>query len=354
MSKSLAAEIALTSQSNPLALKRWRTSTAPNLQGEFTMNQERRALPGARSTTPVAAESETPCSAESRDVVLDLIDESELFRLRCTPYQGIEALADSILRSGQSTPLFVRPKEGRFELISGYRRRAALKLIHARVAYCRIYRDITDEAAYDLAIGENQDRDNLTDIERADICQRLKLEGKTAEQIARRMRWTNDRNVFLHIRVAKEASPALRSEIHARRVSFTLAVTLVEERVRELGEETEREILDSIIEGAMSVREARVYVARMRRTRSGSNLRRARSAPERSFLRELEGGAFTITARIDPSDPAALDANLNALALALKRGRELKRKSQSTECEQPKAEVKSASTGPHAAKADRS
>jgi ParB-like chromosome segregation protein Spo0J len=325
----------------------------PPFQGAIKMNPERRPLPQGRSATAVSAEPESSCSAETRDVALDLIDESDLFRLRCPPYPGIEALADSILRSGQSTPLFLRPRESRFELISGYRRLSALKLIRARAAYCRIYRDISDEAAYDLAIGENQDRDNLTDIERADICLRLKLEGKTAEQIARRMRWTNDRNVFLHVRVAKEASPAIRSELQARRVSFTLSVMLVEEKIRELGEDAEREILDSIIEGAMSVREARTYVARTRRARSSSTHSRT-AHPETTFLRELQGGAFTITARIDPSDPAALDAGLKALALALKRGRELKRRNLPPDVEQPDAEAKRAPERARITKENRS
>lgn len=160
------------------------------------------------------------CDGETQDLALELIDESDLLRLRLPPYPSIEELADKIRRFGQTTPLFVRPKGDGYELISGYRRRAALELIGATTAYCRVYRELSDSDAYDLAISENQDRGSLTDLERAEICVRLQREGKTSPQIATRTGWTGERQVYNHLRLARDGSKEIRATLQAGRIGF--------------------------------------------------------------------------------------------------------------------------------------
>jgi ParB-like chromosome segregation protein Spo0J len=68
-----------------------------------------------------------PQDASTKEVSLSLIRESDRLRLRQPPYPRIEELAAQIKEHGQTTPMFVRPLHGLYELISGYRRRAALE-----------------------------------------------------------------------------------------------------------------------------------------------------------------------------------------------------------------------------------
>src|SRR5687768_10892157 len=94
-------------------------------------------------------------NVEIKEVLLSLIQESDRLRLRQRPYAGVDELAADIRARGQTTPLFVMPLgDGCYELISGYRRRAALELLKAQTALVRIYRRLDSEQAYDLAISE--------------------------------------------------------------------------------------------------------------------------------------------------------------------------------------------------------
>ena len=71
----------------------------------------------------------TSTESETLRVPLSQIKESDRLRLRRPPYDGIDDLAEKIKRDGQSTAMFVRQlKPAEFELISGYRRKAALEL----------------------------------------------------------------------------------------------------------------------------------------------------------------------------------------------------------------------------------
>jgi ParB family transcriptional regulator, chromosome partitioning protein len=296
------------------------------------MNNEK---PQPNSTAPTLRKQVPPflpergaaSAVEIQHIPLDLIEESDRFRLRQPPYPDIAELGEELKRFGQTTPLFVRPKEDGYELISGYRRRAALELIELSTAICRIYRNLSDAEAYDLAISENQDRSSLTDLERAQICARLQREGRTAEQIAVRMGWTHERQVYNHLRLAKDASPALCTAVQGRRLSFTVALALIEAKSAALGESLERDIIETVIENDMTVREVRAHVNRVRKAAPDQQSGDADAkGATKSYLREYKSGAFTINARLDPNAPSDVEEIIAALELALKRSRQVKRK----------------------------
>ncbi len=72
------------------------------------------------------------------------------------PLRGISRLAANISRFGQLTPVVVRENgEGRFELITGYRRMAALKEASATHVLCRVVTDLDDATAAALRTVEN-------------------------------------------------------------------------------------------------------------------------------------------------------------------------------------------------------
>ena len=149
-----------------------------------------------------------------RQVPLTDIQESDRLRLRHRPYPGIEDFAQQIRIHGQTTSLFERHETPHvFTLTSGYRRKAALGTLRTATALVRIFK-LDDEAAYDLALSENQHRDALSELERADICLRLSEAGKTQAEIADRMGWSAE----LHVRATSEspASPRCPSGNNSR------------------------------------------------------------------------------------------------------------------------------------------
>jgi ParB family chromosome partitioning protein len=261
---------------------------------------------------------------ETRKIPLDLIDESDQLRLRIPPYQHIPELAENIKKKGQLAAMYVRSNGDCFELISGYRRLSALKLIGAPNALCRIFRGISDAQAYDIAVTENEDKDDLSVLERAQICLRLQAEGRTADEIAARFGWTNRRNVYHHYRLAKEASPALREALQQGGLSLHVALALIDAKAADLGEQLEREILKTVVEREMSVRETKSHIMRARQAAQPSRADRSHGAA--SYIRDHKHGAFTILARIDPHYPESLDAVIAAIESALKRAKKLKRK----------------------------
>ena len=126
----------------------------------------------------------TPGLAGSQLVDIDLIEPS--------PYQprthfGEEALAElaqSIQVSGIIQPLVLRRVGSRFQLLAGERRwRAAQRAGLGRVP--AVIREVTDEAALEITLVENIQRENLNAIEEARAFERLMSEFHlTQEEVA--------------------------------------------------------------------------------------------------------------------------------------------------------------------------
>ncbi|MCL2627050.1 MAG: ParB/RepB/Spo0J family partition protein [Cystobacterineae bacterium] len=101
---------------------------------------------------------------------------------------GIDELADSIIQQGLLQPILVRREgAGGFKLIAGERRwraaqRAGLTEIPALI------REVSDEDAFEMALVENLQREDLSPLEEAEGYQRLLEErGWTQEQVAERV-----------------------------------------------------------------------------------------------------------------------------------------------------------------------
>ena len=89
---------------------------------------------------------------------------------------GVKGLADSILKSGQDTPIDVRPnpnsKGPKFKIVTGHRRYEAIKLLAERkdvspTIRATVHAGLTDVEARTLNLRENVARDN---IESVDCC----------------------------------------------------------------------------------------------------------------------------------------------------------------------------------------
>jgi len=104
-------------------------------------------------------------------LALSLIDTHHLNRDRMVmEEEAFEVLKTSIAERGQQTPVEVLPlSAGRFGLISGLRRIAALKALGQDSVLALVRRPETAEAAYVAMIEENEIRADLSFYERANI-----------------------------------------------------------------------------------------------------------------------------------------------------------------------------------------
>jgi ParB family chromosome partitioning protein len=111
---------------------------------------------------------------------------------RYQPRQNFDAevlstLTESVRREGVLMPILVRPMGDGYELIAGERRWRASQAA-GLLEIPAIVRDVDDLQALELAIVENEQRDNLTAIESARAYQRMMDEfGCTQQQVAERI-----------------------------------------------------------------------------------------------------------------------------------------------------------------------
>ncbi len=118
-------------------------------QDLFELRAARAEVDRLRGEAERAAEEAT---TETR-VALDQIDVVTDRNPR--PLRSVKRLAKNIKRFGQLTPIVVRPNGDRFELVTGYRRIAALKEAQFTHALCRVITGLDDETAAALYTVEN-------------------------------------------------------------------------------------------------------------------------------------------------------------------------------------------------------
>jgi ParB family chromosome partitioning protein len=96
-------------------------------------------------------------------------------------------LADSIRAKGVLQPLLVRREGDRYAIVAGERRWRAAQRAGVREVPC-IVREVTEPEAFELALIENIQREDLNAIEEADAYQRLiEYHGLTQDELAQRV-----------------------------------------------------------------------------------------------------------------------------------------------------------------------
>ena len=84
-------------------------------------------------------------------VPLEALDEDEAFALR--PVGEVDRLATDIARVGQLAPVDLRPSsEGRYQVVAGFRRVHALRLLQRDKVLARVHPGLSDEDALLLAL----------------------------------------------------------------------------------------------------------------------------------------------------------------------------------------------------------
>lgn len=145
------------------------------------------AVPSATPTASAAAPALAVSASEPlHQVDIDLIDPSPYQTRTHFREESLEGLARSIHASGIIQPVVVRRRGNRFQLIAGERRwRAAQRAGLQRVP--AVIREVSEEAALEMTLVENLQREDLNPIEQASAFDRLMSEFHlTQEEVAER------------------------------------------------------------------------------------------------------------------------------------------------------------------------
>ena len=110
-----------------------------------------------------------------RDIPLSEIDEFPDHPFKVLMDEDMEQLVDSIKRNGIMTPATVRLKEdGRYELISGHRRKKACELAELETLKCEV-KDLTRDEAIIIMVESNLQRSVILPSEKA-FAYKMRLE----------------------------------------------------------------------------------------------------------------------------------------------------------------------------------
>ncbi len=108
---------------------------------------------------------------------LDQIEADDTFRLR--PEGDVAGLAQSLAREGQLLPVEVRLRgPGRWQLVAGFRRVAALRLLRRDKVLARLHDDLGDHEALVLALADDLARRDLPREELEALRARLREQGR--------------------------------------------------------------------------------------------------------------------------------------------------------------------------------
>ena len=110
-----------------------------------------------------------------RDIPLSEIDEFPDHPFKVLMDEDMEQLVESIKRNGVMTPATVRLKEnGRYELISGHRRKKACELAGLETLKCEV-KDLTRDEAIIIMVESNLQRSVILPSEKA-FAYKMRLE----------------------------------------------------------------------------------------------------------------------------------------------------------------------------------
>lgn len=101
------------------------------------------------------------------DVDIDLIDDFPNHPFKVIDNEEMQQMAESISENGVLVPTLVRPKEnGKYEMISGHRRKFASELAGLETIPC-IVRELTDDEATIIMVDSNLQREEILPSEKA-------------------------------------------------------------------------------------------------------------------------------------------------------------------------------------------
>lgn len=134
-----------------------------------------RFLTSVDSLFTTQEERNTAKQPRVQEIPIDQIDDFPNHPFKVRMDENMEQTAESVKQYGVLVPAIVRPKEdGRYEMVSGHRRKMACSLIVRQSMPC-IVRDLTDEEATIIMVDSNLQREQILPSERA-FAYKMKLD----------------------------------------------------------------------------------------------------------------------------------------------------------------------------------
>jgi len=199
--------------------------------------------------------------------------------------EKLDELATSIREHGLLEPIVVRRISGqdKLEIIAGERRwRASQKAGLKEVLV--VVKDVTPKAAFELALIENVQREDLNPVELAEALDRLTKEhGYTQETLAERL--GKDRTTIANSLRLLKLPPSVRSRVisgeltegHARALLGAPNASKIEE------------LAEKVVRGRLSVRAAEALVRQVKSKGGKGEAEKGKTAPGKSAaVRDLE------------------------------------------------------------------
>ena len=180
-----------------------------------------------------------------RDIPISEIDEFPDHPFKVLMDEDMEQLVDSIKRSGVMTPATVRLKEdGRYELISGHRRKKACELAGLETLKCEV-KELTRDEAIIVMVESNLQRTTILPSEKA-FAYKMRLEAmnrqgkrtdltcspvgnklqgvKSSDELAEKVGESKNQ-IFRYIRLT-ELVPEILQMVDDRQIAFRPAVEI--------------------------------------------------------------------------------------------------------------------------------
>jgi ParB family chromosome partitioning protein len=198
--------------------------------------------------------------------------------------QKLDGLAASIREHGLLEPLVVRraPGSDKFELIAGERRWRALQRAGLREALV-VVKEVSADGAFELALIENVQREDLNAIELAEAYERLMNDhGYTQEALATRV--GKDRTTIANALRLIKLPPKVRARVIAGELSEGHARALlgaVDAATIEL-------LAEKVVRGGLSVRATEALVRARGARKKGSQTESPGAGSSSASIRDLE------------------------------------------------------------------
>jgi ParB family chromosome partitioning protein len=197
--------------------------------------------------------------------------------------EKLDELAQSIKTHGLLEPLVVRKRgEGEFEIIAGERRWRAAQRAGLREVLV-VVRDVSTKDAFELALIENVQREDLDPIEFAEALDRLVREhGYTQETLAQRV--GKDRSTIANaLRLLR-----LPKQVRERVVGGELSEGHARALLGAPSDEALVELAEKVVKGRLSVRQTESLVRSVKAKENGKPAAKGKSANVRDIEARLE------------------------------------------------------------------
>jgi ParB family chromosome partitioning protein len=196
----------------------------------------------------------------------------------------LDELAQSIREHGVLEPLVVRKRsEGQFEIVAGERRWRAAQRAGLREVMV-VVRDVSTRDAYELALIENVQREDLDPIEFAEALDRLlKDHGYTQDRLAERV--GKDRSTIANALRLLRLPKAVRERV--------VNGELTEGHARALlgapSDEVLADLADKVVKGRLSVRQTESLVRGTKAKTAGADATKGAPMGKSANVRDIEG-----------------------------------------------------------------